>query len=142
MAYAIYSELTPYRDAGALCVYAGTSAEKARDVVRLVLAEFKHLKEVPLAAEELKRAKDQLKGNLLMGLESSSARMANLARQEMYFHQFFTVDQLIEWVEAVDAESVQRLAGHLFDPARIAATLLGRLGKVKLDRAELVEFLS
>jgi predicted Zn-dependent peptidase len=141
MAYAIYSELSPFRDAGALCVYAGTSTEKALEVIRLVLAEFKNLKEQPLPAEELRRAKDQLKGNLLMGLESSNARMANLARQEMYFHQFFTVDQLIEWIEAVDAEAVQALARQLFDPERIAATMLGRLGKIKLDREILHEYL-
>lgn len=141
MAYAIYSELSPFRDAGALCVYAGTSTEKALEVIRLVLAEFKNLKEQPLPAEELRRAKDQLKGNLLMGLESSNARMANLARQEMYFHQFFTVDQLIEWIEAVDAEAVQALARQLFDPERIAATMLGRLGKIKLDRVFLHEAL-
>jgi predicted Zn-dependent peptidase len=106
-------------------------------VVKLVLAEFRQLKEVLLTDEELKRAKDQLKGNLLMGLESSYARMANLARQEMYFREFFTVDQLIEWIDAVDAGQVQKMAQHLFNPDRIAATLLGRLGKVKLDRAYL-----
>jgi predicted Zn-dependent peptidase len=137
MAYSIYSDMTPYRDTGALCVYAGTSTEKALEVVKLVLAEFRQLKEVLLTDEELKRAKDQLKGNLLMGLESSYARMANLARQEMYFREFFTVDQLIAWIDAVDAGQVQKKARQLFDPDKIAATLLGRLGKVKLDRAYL-----
>jgi predicted Zn-dependent peptidase len=134
MAYSIYSDMTPYRDTGALCVYAGTSTEKALEVVRLILAEFRQLKAVLLTDEELKRAKDQLKGNLLMGLESSYARMANLARQEMYFQQFFSVDQLIEWVEVVDAESVQRMAQRLFVRGKIAVTLLGRIGKLKLSQ--------
>ena len=138
MAYSIYSDMTPYRDTGALCVYAGTSTEKALEVVRLVMAEFRQLKEIALTDEELKRAKDQLKGNLLMGLESSYARMANLARQEMYFQQFFTVDQLIEWIDAVSAEQVQAMAQRLFAPERIAVTLLGRIGKVKLEREALV----
>ena len=53
------------------------------------------MKETPLSDEELTRAKDQLKGNILMGLESSNSRMANLARQEMYFQQFFTVEEII-----------------------------------------------
>jgi predicted Zn-dependent peptidase len=138
MAYSIYSDLSPYRDTGTLCVYAGTSAGKALEVVDLILAEFRNLKETPLAPEELTRAKDQLKGNLLLGMESSTARMANLARQEMYFHKFFSVDELIERIDAVDAPMVQSMARRLFDPAHIAVTLLGRLNGVKLDRKRLV----
>jgi predicted Zn-dependent peptidase len=138
MAYSIYSDLSPYRDTGTLCVYAGTSASKALEVVDLILAEFRNLKETPLTQEELTRAKDQLKGNLLLGLESSNARMANLARQEMYFHHFFTVDELIARVDEVDAAQVQTMARRLFDPEHIAVTLLGRLTGVKLNRANLV----
>ena len=138
MAYSIYSDLSPYRDTGTLCVYAGTSASKALEVVELVLAEFRHLKETPLTTEELTRAKDQLKGNLLLGMESSTARMANLARQEMYFHKFFTVEELIERIDAVDASMVQAMAQRLFDPEQIAVTLLGRLNGIKLDRKMLV----
>ncbi len=138
MAYSIYSDLSPYRDTGTLCVYAGTSAGKALEVVDLILAELRNLKETPLAQEELTRAKDQLKGNLLLGMESSTARMANLARQEMYFHKFFTVDELIERIDAVDALMVQAMARRLFDPSHIAVTLLGRLNGVKLDRKRLV----
>ena len=116
----------------------GTSAGKALDVVELIMAELRKLKEAPLTEEELKRAKDQLKGNLLLGLESSTARMANLARQEMYFHQFFTVDELIARVDEVDAAQVQAMARRLFDPEHIAVTLLGRLNGVKLGREMLV----
>ena len=137
MAYSIYSDLSPYRDTGTLCVYAGTSAGKALETIDLVLAEFRNLKEIPLAEEELTRAKDQLKGNILLGLESSNSRMANLARQEMYFHQFFNVDEIIARIDQVDAAQVQAMARRLFDPARIAVTLLGRLDGVKLTRNRL-----
>jgi len=138
MAYAIYSDLSPYRDTGSLCVYAGTSAGKALEVVDLVMAEFRNLKEVPLSDEELTRAKDQLKGNILMGLESSNSRMANLARQEMYFRQFFTVEEIVARIDAVDAAQVQRMAQRLFVTDRIAVTLLGRLSGIKLGRDRLV----
>ncbi|MGA7245351.1 MAG: pitrilysin family protein [Terracidiphilus sp.] len=138
MAYAIYSDLSPYSDTGSLCVYAGTSAGKALEVIDLVLAEFRNLKEVPLTDEELTRAKDQLKGNILMGLESSNSRMANLARQEMYFHQFFTAEEVIARIEAVDAAQIQAMAQRLFVPDRIAVTLLGRLSGIKLNRERLV----
>jgi predicted Zn-dependent peptidase len=137
MAYSIYSDLSPYRDTGTLCVYAGTSAGKALEVVDLILAEFAKLKQEPLSAEELTRAKDQVKGNILLGLESSNARMANLARQEMYFHNFFSVDEIIARIEEVDAAQVQAMAQRLFDSERIAVTLLGRLDGVKLTRTRL-----
>jgi predicted Zn-dependent peptidase len=134
MVYSIYSDLSPYRDTGTLCVYAGTSAGKVLEVVQLVLAEFHKLKEIPLGDEELTRAKDQLKGNILLGLESSSSRMANLARQEMYFRQFFTVDEIIARVEEVTAAQVQAMAQRLFETERIAITLLGPLQGLKLNR--------
>ncbi len=138
MAYSIYSDLSPYRDTGTLCVYAGTSAGKAVEVVDLILAEFARLKQETLGAEELTRAKDQVKGNILLGMESSSSRMANLARQEMYFQNFFTVDEVIARIGEVDADQVQAMAQKLFDPERIAVTLLGRLDGVKLGRNRLV----
>jgi len=138
LAYAIYSDLSPYSDTGSLCVYAGTSAGKALEVVELVMAEFRNLKENPLSEEELRRGKDQLKGNILMGLESSNSRMANLARQEMYFHQFFTAEEVIARIEAVTAEQIQGMAKRLFVPDRIAITLLGRLNGIKLTRDRLV----
>ena len=137
MAYSIYSDLSPYRDTGTLCVYAGTSSGKALDVVDLILAEFRNLKQAALPEEELTRAKNQLKGNILMGLESSNARMANLARQEMYFHEFIAIDEIIACIDAVDARQVQSMAQRLFNPDRIAITLLGRLDGVKLGRGRL-----
>jgi len=138
LAYSIFSDLSPYRDTGTLCVYAGTSAGKAVEVVDLILLEFRKLKEELLSTDELTRAKDQLKGNILMGLESSNSRMANLARQEMYFHQFFTVEEVIARIDQVDAEQVLAMAQKLFDSNRIAVTLLGRLDGIKLSRKRLV----
>jgi predicted Zn-dependent peptidase len=138
LAYSVYSDMSPYRDTGNFCVYAGTSAGKALEVVDLILAEFRNLKENPIGEEELTRAKDQLKGNILLGLESSNARMANLARQEMYFRQFFSADEIIARIEEVTASEVQTMAQRLFVPENIAVTLLGRLDGVKLSRGRLV----
>jgi predicted Zn-dependent peptidase len=78
-----------------------------------------------------------VKGNILMGLESSGSRMANLARQEMYFHQFFSAEEIIARVSEVEAEHVQAMAQRLFNPDSIAVTLLGRLDGVKLNRTRL-----
>ncbi|HEY1985711.1 MAG TPA: pitrilysin family protein [Terracidiphilus sp.] len=138
MAYSVFSDLSPYRDTGTLCVYAGTSAGKALETIDLIMTEFRKLKEETLPDEELTRAKDQIKGNILMGLESSNSRMANLARQEIYFGQFFTAEEIVARIEAVQAAEVQAMAQRLFDPERIAVTLLGRLDGIKLNRSKLV----
>lgn len=138
LAYAIYSDLNPYRDTGALCVYAGTSAERAPQVVKLIMEEFSRLKEQPLPDDELRRAKDQLKGNILLGLESSTSRMSNLARQEMYFGHFFSVEDILQLIEQVDASQVIEMARSLFQPEAVAVTLLGRLDGMKLSRSQMV----
>src|SRR2546425_4641006 len=110
LAYAVFSELNPYRDTGCLSIYAGTSIESARKVIESILNEFQQLKQERISEEELRRAKDHLKGSLMLSLESTSSRMSNLARQEMYFQRFFSLDELVESIERVTAEDVQRIA--------------------------------
>ena len=85
----------------------------------------------------MKRAKDQLKSNIVLGLESSSSRMSNLARQQMYFGRFFGVDEITQEIEAVTPSEVQTIAQQLFRPEVMALTLLGNLGKLKLEREQL-----
>ena len=104
LAYAVFSELSPYRDTGCLSIYAGTSIESARKVVESILKEFRELKQDLIGEEELRRAKDHLKGSLMLSLESTSSRMSNLARQEMYFGRFFSLDELVESIEGVTAD--------------------------------------
>jgi len=138
LVYSIYSDLNPYRDTGCLTVYAGTSVESTQKVVESVLAEFSELKSKPLAEDELRRAKDQLKGSLMLSLESSTSRMSNLARQEMYFDRFFSLDETIAQIEAVTAEELSEMSNHLFQINKVAITALGNLDGLKLSREELV----
>ena len=116
LAYAVFSELNPYSDAGMLSVYAGTSRSTIERVLRLIAGEFARLKEEPVAEEELRRAKDQLKGSLVLSLESSGARMSNLARQEMYFGRFFSVEELHASIEAVTARGGPADGAGIFRP--------------------------
>jgi predicted Zn-dependent peptidase len=138
LAYAVFSELNPYRDTGCLSVYAGTSIESVRQVIESILREFQQLKQERITDEELRRAKDHLKGSLMLSLESTSSRMSNLARQEMYFHRFFTLDELVESIEAVTADDVQRIAQTFFDQKHIGLTVLGNLDGFKIGREDLV----
>jgi predicted Zn-dependent peptidase len=138
LAYAVFSELNPYSDTGCLSVYAGTSLESAKQVVESVLKEFADLKQQLAPAEEVRRAKDHLKGSLMLSLESTSSRMSNLARQEMHFHRFFSLDELAESIENVTAEDVQRVAQNFFDRKNVALTVLGNLDGFKITRDDLV----
>jgi predicted Zn-dependent peptidase len=137
LAYAIYSDLNPYRDTGCLCVYAGTSRESATKVVESVVSEFRNLKSSPIPEEELRRSKDQLKGSLMLSLESSTARMSNLARQEMYFDRFYGLDELIERIEGVTSADLRETANEFFRTEQIAVTVLGNLNGLKLTRDHL-----
>ena len=137
LAYSIYSDLNPYRDTGCMAVYAGTSLASASKVVKAVVSEFHNLKTEPVPAEELRRSKDQLKGSLMLSLESSTARMSNLARQEMYFDHFQDLDELIEKIEAVTADDLQSLAQEFFKTESVAVTALGNLSGLKISRDQL-----
>jgi predicted Zn-dependent peptidase len=138
LAYAIYSDLNPYRDTGCLSIYAGTSRESAIKVVECIVSEFRRLKSEMVAEDELRRSKDQLKGSLMLSLESSNARMSNLARQEMYFDRFYSLDELIAKIEAVTAEEIQELANQFFSTESIAVTVLGNLNGLRLTRDQMV----
>ena len=92
---------------------------------------------MPITEEELKRAKDQLKGSLMLSLESSTARMSNLARQEMYYDHFIGMDEIIKRIQAVTVEDLLRSANELFQPELIAVTVLGNLNGLKITRDSL-----
>ena len=134
LAYAVFSELSPYSDTGMLSIYAGTAKETAARVVDMVAAEFRSLKESPVSEEELRRAKDHLKGSLMLSLESTSSRMSNLARQEMYFNRFYTLDELLASIEKVTREELLSIAREFFRTDLIAVTVLGNLNGFSLTR--------
>ena len=137
LAYAVYSELSLYRDAGCMLIYAGTASKWAKKVIHLIVGELDQIASHKVDEEELRRTKDHLKGSIVLGLESTSSRMANLARQETYLTKFMSLDEMIERVEAVTADQVQSLAQQFFDPKGMGVAMLGPLGGVKLSRQDL-----
>jgi predicted Zn-dependent peptidase len=138
LAYTVYSELTMYHDAGCMLIYAGTSLRSAGKVVESVVRELHEMVEHRVTPEELRRAKDHLKGSYVLGLESTSSRMGNLARQEFYFQRFFSLDEMLERVENVTAEEVQKLSEQFFDPKTMAVAMLGRLEGFRVRREDLM----
>jgi predicted Zn-dependent peptidase len=126
LVYSISSGVTAYSDSGLFSVYAGTSRESVRQVIDLTLEEIRKLCGETLDEAELRRAKDHLRGSLVLSLEYTGARMSQLAREEIYFGRSFTLDELLSEIEAVTAEDVRRIASELF-PGRWAASALGDL---------------
>jgi predicted Zn-dependent peptidase len=137
LAYAVFSELTPYSDAGMFSVYAGTAKETVGQVLDMTIAEFRAMKESPVSDEELRRAKNHLKGSLMLSLESTSSRMSNLARQELYFHRFSSLDEILASIEKVTRGEVQTLAQEFFQPDHIAVAVLGPLNGFLVTRDRL-----
>ena len=133
LAYAVFSGVSSYRDTGMLSVYAGCAAESVPEVVDLVVDGLRTMRRERVADEELQRAKDHLKGSLMLGLESTSSRMTHLARQEMYFGRHVTLDEMLAGIERTTAEDVLRVAGELFTPNTVGVTVLGPAGSAALD---------
>jgi predicted Zn-dependent peptidase len=127
LAYSVFSGLSAYRDTGALTIYAGCATEVVGEVIDLTVEELRGVKVSPAPEAELRRAKDHLKGSLMLSLENTASRMSHLARQEIYFDRHFGLDETLAGVEKVTALDVQRVANDLFSNGALAGTVLGPL---------------
>jgi predicted Zn-dependent peptidase len=137
LAYAVFSGLSAYRDAGSITVYAGCANDAVDELIDVVIGELRRIKDEPLPDSELRRAKDHLKGSLMLNLESTSSRMSHLARQEIYFDRQFGLDETLVGVERVTPEDVQRVARDLFADGSLAATVLGAVNGLQIPRERL-----
>jgi predicted Zn-dependent peptidase len=124
LVYSIFSMLNLYRDAGALVVYAGTASENAKEVIDLTLYEFRRLREQLVPPGELRRAKENIKGSVMLSLESSSSRMTNLAQQLIYYGHFKSLEEVLGAVERVSAREIRDLANRIFDSSFLNLTAL------------------
>lgn len=132
LAYSIYSYVTSYRDTGLLTIYAGTDPANVLEVVRLVVKEIGKIKQEGITPAEETRVKNQIKGSLVLSLESSNSHMSRIARQEIYFGKYLSIDEIIKGVEKVSADQVQRLANHLFTRESVSLSVLGPLTKADI----------
>ena len=138
LAYAVFSGLSAYRDAGNITIYAGCANEAVAEVIDLCVEELRGMKRALVPDAELRRAKDHLKGSLMLSLENTASRMSHLARQEIYFDRHFGLDETLAGVERVSAEDVRRVASDLFADGSLAATVLGpTLPELTRDRLNL-----
>ncbi|HEY3120849.1 MAG TPA: pitrilysin family protein [Vicinamibacteria bacterium] len=136
LVYSISSGLTAYSDAGILSIYAGTGLDSVDEVIRLTIDEFRIMKGERIQEAELRRAKDHLKGSLMLSLENTGSRMSHLARHEIYFGRQFSLDELLAGIEAVSADDVQRVANHVFDKEP-SVCVLGNLNRYRPRASQL-----
>jgi predicted Zn-dependent peptidase len=137
LAYSVFSGLSAYQDAGALSIYAGCANDAVAELIDVVVAEIRQMKAGGLAPVELRRAKDHLKGSLMLGLESTSSRMSHLARQEMYREHTFSLDDMLAAIERVTEDDVLKLADRFFTNGSLAVTVLGNVNGLQVTKEQL-----
>ena len=124
LAYSIYSFVSSYYDTGIWGVYAGVSRKKVAEVVDLIVKEMNDLKST-LTEVELQRAKNHLKGNIILGLESTSSRMTNIARQEIYHGRYYSPKEIMREVDSITLKQIETLAERLIKQGRFSLTVYG-----------------
>lgn len=127
LAYSVYSYLNCHVDAGSLVIYSATAPEDSVAAIGLVLAEMRRLKREPVEVDLLNDTREQLKGNLLLSLESTDNRMSRLAKNQFYLDRQISVDEIVEQFDKVSVEDVQLLARRLFTNESLNLQFLGRL---------------
>jgi predicted Zn-dependent peptidase len=137
LVYAIDSILQLYRDAGTLVVAAATAPQNAAKVLKLIVKEFRRLREELVSEEELDRAKECLKGSLTLSLESSSSRMTHLAQQQIDFGRFYALDEIMSRIDGVRRADIRRLAQEIFDGSALTLAALGNSNGSSLDSVTL-----
>jgi predicted Zn-dependent peptidase len=127
LAYSIYSYMASHADSGSLVIYAGSGPEHHREVLELSLAELKRFKTEPVPQVELDSAREQLKGNMILSLESSDNRMSKLAKNEIYFGAYQPIDAIIAGFDRVTTQSIMDVAGQLLNEDYLTLVLLGKV---------------
>jgi predicted Zn-dependent peptidase len=124
LAYSVYSFAEFYSDIGIFGVYLGTDPAKLKMSVDVIYRELDNLRTNILSAGKLTKIKDQMKGNLVLGLESTSRRMSRIAKNQMYFGEFIPIDTLIDQIDRVCADDVLRLANQILNPDNFITVIL------------------
>jgi predicted Zn-dependent peptidase len=137
LAYAVFSGLSAYQDTGALSIYAGCGNDAVSELIDVVVVELRQLRDEPVGVAELRRAKDHLKGSLMLSLESTSSRMSHLARQEIYRDRTDTLDEMLAAIERVSVDDIQRLAHLFFASGSLGVTVLGNVNGLQVSREQL-----
>ncbi|MEA5094285.1 MAG: pitrilysin family protein [Sedimentibacter saalensis] len=131
LVYSIYSFVSNYSNTGIFSIYAGMSYNQAEDALRTILKEMISIKNGNISDEEFNRAKQQIKGNYILGLESTSSRMSSIGRRELLYNEIQYPEEVIESINNVKKKDVLNVAAELFDIDSLSITFTGNLNKNK-----------
>jgi predicted Zn-dependent peptidase len=126
LAYSVGSYSDQYTDLGLVATYVGTREENVDEACAVIAVELKRLRSEPLSAQELARGKEHVKGRLVLSSESTATRMSRIARAVMFDTPLYTLDEMLEKVDAVAVDDVAALSEELYDPDRLSAACIGR----------------
>ena len=124
LTYSIYSFVSSYFDTGIWGIYAGVGRKRVRELVELILEETNNLKDT-LTEVELERAKNHLKGNIVLGLESTGSRMNNIARQEIYYGRYYSPKEVMKEIDSIKLSQIKDLAEGLLKREGFSITVYG-----------------
>ncbi|MBC8031898.1 MAG: insulinase family protein [Pyrinomonadaceae bacterium] len=137
LAYSVGAGGNTFSDVGVFTIYAGTSPEHVDEVFDLSVEELRRIVGETVPEEELQLAKDQAISSILLGLESSSVRAGALARQEIIHGRYLSPAEIVQQLEAVTPEDLQRLAQEFFTSDSLSVGALGNLNGFRVDRSRL-----
>ncbi len=126
LAYSVGSYAEQYLDRGTVAMYVGTREDNVAEACEIIGRELATLRDGGVSGDELARAKEHIKGRMVLGMESSGARMARAARSTLFDLDLLSLDEMLAKVDAVGEDDVSELAAELYDPARFSAACIGR----------------
>lgn len=127
LAYSVYSYVLSHSDAGTLVVYAGTKHERLLEVIEIILQLLRELKTVPVSGDEMEFAREHLKGNLLLSMESTDNRMTKLAKNEIYFGRQVPLSEITKGLDHTSPKQIMDLCNELFRDEFLTLEILGKL---------------
>jgi predicted Zn-dependent peptidase len=131
LVYGISTFGQSFKDTGMFGILAGTSPEYFKQVMELIRKEFDLISAELVSEQEIKNAKEQIKGHMVLGLESSNSRMNRIAEQEIYFGKYLSIEEIIEKIDAVNADGIKKMSAELFAPEKQALSVVGPVDKIK-----------
>ena len=126
LAYSVGSYAEQYADMGSVAMYVGTREENVDEACEIIGRELEALRSTGVSADELARAKEHVKGRMVLGMEATGARMSRISRSILHDVELLSLDETLERVEAVTGDDISGLAAGLFDPSRFSAACVGR----------------
>lgn len=125
LAYSVYSFTSAYQDSGQVGLYVGTRTDNLGEAMRVISGELERLRREPATAEELERAKENLKGRVLLALESTGARMSRLGSELLAEAPLLALDEVVAQIDAVTISDLEELAAELWDPQQLSVAGIG-----------------